>query len=177
MRRRRKSIYVKKKGSITSYVYSLIRKRKPKWIRAENDVILSGYRYPDKRRVVVELETLTEGTLVIEPKKKKNKQTNETVFWKKSLCIFYYLACRELSYAVIISVKFVTGDFLFSFLLPSLSLPAITHSLASILLIMPSLSPSSLNALLNLFAVAGSETSIQWSPRRTAIRTLFARER
>lgn len=74
--RRRKYIYVKKKGSITSYVYSLIRKRKPKWIRAENDVILSGYRYPDKRRVVVELETLTEGTLVIEPKKKKtNKQT------------------------------------------------------------------------------------------------------
>lgn len=144
MRRRRKSIYVKKKGSITSYVYSLIRKRKPKWISAENDVILSGYRYPDKRRVVVELETLTEGTLVIEPKKKKNKQTNETVFWKKSLCIFYYLACRELnkSNAVIISVKFVTGDFLFSFLLPSLSLPAITHSLASILLIMPSLSLS-----------------------------------
>lgn len=88
--RRRKYIYVKKKGSITSYVYSLIRRRKPKWIRAENDVILSGYRYPDKRRVVVELETLTEGTLVIEPKKKK--QTNKRNRFLKEISLYLLLS-------------------------------------------------------------------------------------
>lgn len=53
-------------------------------------MILSGYRYPDKRRVVVELETLTEGTLVIEPKKKK--QTNKRNRFLKEISLYLLLS-------------------------------------------------------------------------------------